>query len=602
MQRLGIWMAAAIATATGGVKASEVVYDVSFPEARNHYAQVRMSFDAVAGANELMLPVWTPGSYLIREYARHLDSISAAADDGSPLDIEKTSKNRWRLEAPSAGRVVVAYRLYCRELSVRTNWVEESFALLNGAATYLTPAAARESPHVVRLHPIDAWPQSVCALPRHGSAAHGYRAADYDQLVDSPIVLGDLDVHAFDVGGKEHLLVNVGEGGLWNGAQAAADVARVVAEHQRMWRVVPYERYVFFNVAAESRGGLEHDDCTVLMTSRWAYRDPEAYQAWQGLASHEFFHAWNVRRLRPQGLMRYDYERENYFPELWIAEGVTSYYDDLALARCGLIDRDQYLKLLSKQIETLQTTPGRGVQSLPESSHDAWIKFYRRDENSGNTQISYYNKGAVAAFLLDAEIRRRTAGAKSLDDVLPVFYERFVDVGYTENDFRELVAEIVGEPLDDWFDATIDGAGELHYEAALDWFGLQFAAQEAGPGEDPQGDAAWLGVSTRLEAGRQYAATVTAGGPAAAAGVNAEDELVAINGFRVAPEGIAERLKQYAPGDEIRLLVARRQELLEREVVLGASGSGRWTLQVAPEATDEQAERLAAWLHAAANE
>ena len=178
----------------------------------------------------------------------------------------------------------------------------------------------------------------------------------------------------------------------------------------KVWGVVPYPRYIFFNLLVESGGGLEHDNSTVMMISRWYYRDREKYVRWLGLASHEFFHTWNVRRLRPKPLVAYDYENEVYLRSLWIAEGITSYYDDLQLARCGLISQKEYLETVSKQIETLQTTPGRNIQSLSDSSHDTWIKLYRPNENSGNSQVSYYNKGAVAAFLLDAEIRSATDG------------------------------------------------------------------------------------------------------------------------------------------------------------------------------------------------
>ena len=477
MRALQFMGLATIAMATNAA-AEGVTYDVSFPEASNHYAEVRARFEAPAGGCDVVLPAWTPGSYLVREYARHLDEVRAENDAGEALAVEKRGKDRWRIATEEAGATTVLYRLYCRELTVRTNWVEEEFALLNGAATFLTPEHARDDVHELRLHPAEGWPQSVCALPRMEGTAHGYRATDYDELVDSPIVLGDLELFPFEAGERDHVLVNVGTGGYWDGAQAAADVARIVEEHQRMWGFSPYERYLFLNIAAESRGGLEHDHSTVLMTSRWAYRDPKAYRSWLGLASHEFFHTWNVRRLRPRALMKYDYGREMFFRELWIAEGVTSYYDDLALVRCGLIDREEYLELLSKQIETLQGTPGRGVQSLRDASHDAWIKFYRPDENSGNTRVSYYNKGAVAAFLLDAEVRRASGGEASLDDVMRVLYERFIETGYDEDDFRAAAEEVAGGGLGDWFAAAIDGTRELEYGPALDWLGLQFAVEE----------------------------------------------------------------------------------------------------------------------------
>jgi predicted metalloprotease with PDZ domain len=354
-------------------------YIVRFPQAQNHYAEVELRA-ATDGVDELelMIPVWTPGSYLIREYARHIEHIEAHDGDGTTLSLHKPEKNRWTVTTGGAQQVVVNYRLYCREMSVRSNWVDGDFALINGAAAFVTPVAARKQKHRVTLELPVEWKTSVSSMVSTSKKTpHSYVAATYDELVDSPIVCGNPAVYSFKVGGVEHQLVNVGEGGVWDGPKSAADVERLVKEHHQMWGIVPYPRYVFFNLITESGGGLEHDNNTVMMTSRWSYRDREKYRRWLGLVSHEFFHTWNVRRLRPRALVEYDYESEQYFRSLWIAEGITSYYDDLTLARCGLFDRDQYLKMLSEQIEKLQRTPGRLVQSLSDSSHDTWIKLYR---------------------------------------------------------------------------------------------------------------------------------------------------------------------------------------------------------------------------------
>ncbi|MCR9296788.1 MAG: hypothetical protein NXI32_29115, partial [bacterium] len=459
-----------------GYSDDSLLYRVTFDDAQAHYIDVELELQpAEAQTVTLFLPVWTPGSYLVREYAQHIDSVRANSKDGQPLEIRKQSKNEWQVETDSTDPIQVHYRVYCNEMSVRTNFVDAEFAILNGAATFLTCRERMEAQHQVTLEFGNRWQQSVSSMRRSADKPHTFVAESYDELVDSPILVGTPKVYPFEVGGVTHFLVNQGGEDLWNGERAAADVAKIVTEHQRMWDEVPYDRYYFLNLITESGGGLEHDNSTVMMTSRWSFGSPRSYQRWLGLVSHEFFHAWNVRRLRPAALMNYDYLGENYFDELWVAEGVTSYYDSLALARCGLTTRDEYLADLSSQIAGLQTTPGREKQSLVESSHDTWIKFYRPNENSRNTSISYYTKGAVVAFLLDIKIRRASENSRSLDDVMRLLYQRFaLEKGFTNQDVKDIASEVAGVDLSEWLDRAIYSTRELEYEPALDWLGLRF--------------------------------------------------------------------------------------------------------------------------------
>jgi predicted metalloprotease with PDZ domain len=338
------------------------------------------------------------------------------------------------------------------------------------------------------------------------------------------------------------------------------------------------------------------------MTSRWKARTREGRLDWLRLAGHELFHAWNVKRLRPVELDRFDYEREVYTQGLWMAEGLTSYYEDLLLARAGLATREEYLKRLSKQIETLQSTPGRLVQSLRAASYDAWIKYYRRDENFVNTGTSYYTKGAVVGFLLDARIRRATRGDRSLDDVLRLSFRRYSgERGFTEADLRQTVEEIAGRAVGDWLERTVATAEELDYQEALDWYGLRFAddsektekKKDAEPQELPAG---WLGLEAAVQDGRLTVSVVKRGTPAYEAGVNVGDEILAIDDYRVPPEGMEGRLKFYRPGEKASLLVARRDRLVRLPITFGEKPKARWKLEVRPDATAEQKAHLAAWL------
>lgn len=428
---------------------SPIRYVVRFPDPKTHYVEVEASFPTEGKAEVVaMMAVWTPGSYLVREFARNVEGLSAKTPEGKPLAVEKVRKNRWKIRAEGAETVVLNYRVYCREMSVRTNWVDASFALLNGAPTFLTLADSPPRPHDVRLELPAGWLKSLTGLPAAPDGApHHYLAADYDALVDGPIVAGNPTVYEFTVDGKRHFLVNEGEGGVWDGPRSARDVEAIVREHRKLWGSLPYEHYHFFNLLVEAGGGLEHKDSTVLMSSRWATRTSKAYRSWLDLVSHEFFHVWNVKRLRPVELGPFDYENEVHTKSLWIAEGLTEYYGRLLVRRAGLSTREQYLGQepsgkpggdeAPTEIGQLQMTFGRKVQPLETASYDAWIKYYRPDENTRNTGVSYYAKGAVVGFLLDARIRRATDGRRSLDDVMRIAFDRFSgEKGYTSAEFR----------------------------------------------------------------------------------------------------------------------------------------------------------------------
>lgn len=598
---------------------SAVVYRVSFDDVANHYVQIEATFaDVPAGEAQFFLPVWTPGSYLVREYARHIDSITAKAADGTPLEVKKTTRNRWTITNPGDDDVCVTYRVYCNELSVRTNFADSEFAFLNGAATFITRNSTLDLPHQIDFELPGNWKRSVTALPRpEQAAAHSYLAQNYDVVVDSPIIVGNPSLHPFTVGGVQHYLVNQGGEGFWDGDTAAAEVAKLVAEHQQMWGTVPYETYYFMNLIAESGGGLEHDNSSVMLTSRWSYRNKSKFTGWLGLVSHEFFHTWNVRRLRPRALVDYEYESEDYFEELWIAEGVTSYYEDLALARCGLMSTDALLRSLSTQIATLQSTPGRNKQSLRDSSHDTWIKFYRPNENSRNTTISYYNKGAVVAFLLDMKLRELTQNKRSLDDVMRALYDRFANEnGYTNREVIAVSSEIAGQDLSEWFQLHVNSAAEVEYDSALNWLGLYFQGPEpAKPAPESQngsvGNAAaatppekaaqgtgqpTIDASTSSENGRLVVSRVVEGGSAAAAGINVDDEIIAIEGYRVSGDLFA-RLRQYDVGSTVRVLVSRRGQLKEIDVQIAAKSKLSWSLRKIRKPTKLQSESLRLWVH-----
>jgi predicted metalloprotease with PDZ domain len=579
---------------------SSITYTLRFVAATQHYVEVEAAFPptgATDGAGlALRLAVWTPGSYMVREYARHIEALQAFGPDEAPLAVQRTRKNRWHVACDGQMQVRIRYRVYAREMTVRTNWVDRDFALLNGAPTFISGVDMAQVPHVVRVEPPPNWSHVIVALPQT-RAGDAYVAADYDTLVDTPWFLGNFDLRAFDAAGKPHLLASVGGEGAFDHPRAATDTARIVAEHHALWGTAPYSNYVFMNVLTDGRGGLEHKDSSVLMASPHATASRADYIDWLGLVSHEFFHVWNIKRLRPVALGPFDYEAEVPTPSLWVAEGLTAYYDDLQVCRAQLCTPTEYLARLSRAIQAVQTSPGRQVQTLAEASYDAWIKFYRRDENTDNTAVSYYLKGSLVGFILDAMIRQTSAGARSLDDVMRLAYTRFSGkTGYTEEGFRDTAAEVAGTDLGTFFRRAVDSTAELDFAPALALYGLRFTAAPGAADVSKGRPDGWLGVATRTESGRLVVSQVPRHTPAYAAGLNVDDELIAWNGFRVQASKFVERVRQTPCGTEVPVVVARRERLLTLGVTVQATPHPQWHLAVDDGANAAQRAARESWL------
>ena len=550
---------------------------------------------------DLMMPVWTPGSYFVREFARNLENITARTLSGSELIIESTRKNRWVVETSGSEPIILSYRVYSREMSVRTNWVDSDFALVNGAPTFITAADLKPRPHDVTVELPPEWSRSVTALPPTPSGQpNSYRAVDFDTLIDSPIVVGNPDIYEFTVDETPHFLVNVGDDGLWDGTRSARDVELIVRQQHELWGSIPYDRYVILNLITESGGGLEHKDSTVVMTSRWQMQDRQDYLNWLTLVSHEIFHAWNVKRLRPIELGPFDYEQEVHTKSLWAVEGLAVYYGALLVHRAGLSSRDEYFTSLSNEIRRLQTTPGRQVQTLAQASYDAWIKFYRPNENSRNTTVNYYTKGAVVSFLLDAKMRRISGGTRTLDDVMRLAYGRYSGThGYTPEQLRATAQDAleIDANLNPWFDQVLDSVDELDYSEALDWFGLNLTMSESmDTPTDEEKISGWIGLTPRRRDDDLIVTQVTRGTPGFEAGFNVGDEILAIDGYRVRASSWDSRLEQYGVGEEASVLVARRERLLPLRVVFGEKPDALWKLEPRTVQTNSQSYRVDSWL------
>ena len=535
------------------------------------------------------LPAWIPGSYLVRDFARHVVALRAEAE-GKPVRIEKTDKHTWQADPlPPGVQLTVIAEVYAWDLSVRGAYLDEYRGFFNGTSLFLRVVGQEHAPCLVDLRRpagerFHAWrvattlPSTRSPRGASGRTSFGlYRAADYEALIDHPVEMGLFTLMSFTACGVRHDVAITGTHD--TDEQRLTDDLRRVCEWQIRFfgEPPPFKRYLFLVTAVgDGYGGLEHRDSTALLCSRYDLPfagmrgKPEAYATFLGLCSHEYFHAWNVKRIKPAPFVSYDLNRENYTSLLWAFEGFTSYYDDLALLRSGVIDSAVWLKALTKTISTVARTPGRLRQSLSESSFDAWIKFYRPDENTPNSVVSYYAKGALLALTLDLTLRYKTAGRTSLDDVMRTLWQRFgkTGVGVATTTIREIAEEVAGVRLKRFFADFVDGTRELPLERLLAAFGVRLEWEKAIT------DTVSLDAKTSAADGGIKLVTVFDGGAAQQAGLAAGDVVVALEGVRVTTDTLDKRLTRLNAGDRIRVHAFRRDELLEVTLRLSPAHDG----------------------------
>ncbi|WP_287129166.1 M61 family metallopeptidase [Candidatus Cyanaurora vandensis] len=540
-----------------------------------HLFTVTMTCPVPRDTVDLSLPVWTPGSYMVREYSRHLQDFTCPTGSW-----QKINKNTWRIQVPpGTPAITVQYRIYALELTVRTSHLDTSHAYFNGACLFLLCADHRDQPHTVHLiPPVDNW-QIATSLTSQGDNV--YLAQTYDELVDSPVEMGHHAHYDFTVLNKPHHLVIWGRGNC-EPEVMIPDMTKIIETTAEMFGGLPYPEYWFLLHLGDSYGGLEHHNSTSLLFPRLNFKPREKYEKFLQLVAHEFFHCWNVKRLRPVNLDRFDYSQENYVSVLWFCEGATAYYDELIGYRCGFYDATRYLNLLSDAITRLETTPGRTVQSLAQSSFDAWIKLYRPDENSLNSSVSYYLKGQVVLLLLDLQLRLR---GSSLDLVVQKLWQTHQQHPYTEAELWATIEAVAGEEMPDFYQQYIQGTAPLPYDQYLAPFGLQLTIE--------QGNIPYTGI--KLGEDRPIIKSIETTSPAQRAGLCPGDELVALDGYRVTSRTWNDLLK-YIPDQPSALQYFRRDELQQTFLQPGPPLPVRYNLVPLPTITSLQQARYQRWL------
>jgi predicted metalloprotease with PDZ domain len=563
---------------------------VSMDQPSTHYFHVVLRVEGTRDDTlDVKLPAWTPGYYLIMDYARNVLNFSAEDGRGQSVGWEKTAKNTWRLHTAAAAVVVVTYDVYAFAPSVADSYLDDARAFICPTSVFMHVAGRLGRPVTVTVKPFSGWREVSTGLDPVPGQPHTFTALDVDTLYDCPILVGNQEVIPFDVRGIPHVLAGNNLGSL-DRAKFVADLKKMIEAAATLMGDIPYTHYEFL-VIGPGGGGLEHLNSTALTMGAGNLDSREAYVRFLAFVTHEYFHLYNVKRIRPIALGPFDYDRENYTRMLWVSEGFTVYYEDVILHRAGLLTRDEVLARASATIARCENAPGHRFQSATDSSFDTWIKFFTRSPNLATTTISYYDKGAVLGLLLDLAIRHGSGNARSLDDVMRSLYREFYQQkkrGFTDAEFRAVCERMAGGSLAEIFDVYAATVKPVDYATYLAYAGLEVDTV-------PRAGAAW-GMATDDRNGVTVVSTIEWDSPAARAGISVQDEVRSVDGVSATSRSIAAAVDARQPGDRLRVRIARRGAEREVEVTLGPRAERSFRMKPMTDPTPQQKAILAGWL------
>lgn len=565
------------------------------PEPHTHYYDVEMTVSGIQKDSvNIKMPVWAPGSYLVREFSRNVEDFEVKDQQGRTIDFVKTSKNTWTLDVSNKQDFIVSYKVYAFESSVRTSFLDATHGFVHGTSVFMFIEGFTNRPVSLEVIPYKEWNKVSTGLKKSTGKDFIYEADNYDQLVDAPIEIGNHEIISFKAGGITHDVAMVGKAD-YDEKVIVRDLTKIIESSIRVFNHNPNDYYLFIVHNLDNRGGgLEHHNSTTLQLDRWAYSSEHGYNGFLKLAAHEYFHLWWVKRARPFPLGPFNYDQENYTTLLWAMEGFTSYYEDLILRRSGFYDDNDYLNSLMNRVNYIENTPGNKVQPVAMASFDSWIKFYRPDENSNNTSVSYYSKGAVLGALLDLEIIHATKGQKKLDDVLRNLYQNYFvkeKRGFTEKEFQQAVEMVAGKSMEEFFSKYVYDAQNIDYNKFFNYAGLNISHSILS-NEPPA-----LGINITEEGGKLLVESVVRGSSAYDGGINAHDEILAIDGYRASFDLIDKLINLKKPGDEVSIVVARNGLLHNLTLTLNEdSYRSRFILSRMPNPTALQLKVFETWL------
>lgn len=565
-------------------------YNLGMERPQNHYYEVEMELtDFKAKELNVKMPIWAPGSYLAREFAKNVNEVHATDENGKLLTVKKTDKNTWNIKKGKAKKVTVRYEVYAFELTVRTSFLDLTHGFVSGSGVFMYVEGFKNLPGTVNVMPYKEFKTITTALKPEaegvtGDGAQKFRFTDYDQLVDCPIEVGNQVVFDFMAAGVKHTVAIYGEGN-YDIAALKKDMANVTEAATGVFGQNPNKEYTFIiHNVVDGQGGLEHTNGTVLSVNRWTYSGDD-YIGFLKLVAHEYFHLWNVKRIRPVELGPFDYDSENYTSLLWVMEGFTSYYEKLILLRAGYYTEKEFVGSMFSSLNYVEGSVGARVQPVSHASFDAWIKAYRPNENSANTTMTYYSRGSVIAMLLDAMIIKESKGKQCLDHFMQHLYSKYFEGkhrGFSESEFKDELESFIGVNLDEFYDKYIDGTEIPDYNAYLSPIGLsvQYAGTE-------KTDA---GLSTRSSGGKVIVSYIRSGSAAEDAGLSVNDEIIACEDYRVDEGMLKSFLGGLQEGQTVEILFAREDQIFVTALTMTTYERPRFEYSVI--SNDSKAEKL----------
>lgn len=574
---------------------TNINYSISMSEPWTHYFEVSMTLSNIQKIKELpqkqyvdfKMPVWTPGSYLVREYSKNVEGFEASVG-AKKIRAEKINKNTWRVYSAGANEIKISYKVYAYELTVRTSFLDDTHGYLNGASIFMYVPQLKYAASKIAIKPYQGWNSISTGLKKVADAENTYYAADFDTVVDSPIEIGTHKVLNFEIQNIPHAIA------MYSNGPVEYDEAKVIDAYKKVTQAAstvvgehPCKDYTFIiHHLPGIGGGLEHLNSTTCQTSPLAYSNDAGFKGFMGLIAHEYFHLWNVKRIRPFALGPFDYDNENYTHMLWVAEGFTSFYQENILLRAGILTPEEYQKKVAASISGIENQPGQKVQSVAEASWDAWIKYYRPNENSTNSTISYYNKGGVLGSLLNLYIIGETKGQKTLDDVFKLLWAEYYKKqgrGYKDEEFQAACEKVAGKSMDSFFKKYVWSTDAIDYDAFFNYVGVKAI-------KEYDTKTPFLGATVI----NNKITTVLKGASAYTSGLNVNDEILEIDGNKYPVAGSYISDKQV--GDVIKVKVKRFGREFSYDVKLMANPSTRIKLERVENPSPQQEALYKKWL------
>ena len=571
---------------------TSIEYTVSMVNPNAHYFHVSLTYSGLKEKSiELKMPVWTPGYYMIMDYPKYMIDFKAIDGSGNNLAWKKTAKNRWKIETDGSNAIRVSYDIFAFRTSVADSFLDDGRGFISPTGIFLYPAGHKDHPITIMIVPSEKFSEISTGLDPVPDKKNAFYAANFDVLYDCPILAGNQEILKFETGGIPYTIAAENLGRI-DRTKLVEDYRKIVETATSIIGEVPYKHYTFI-MMNRGMGGLEHTNSMAVFSNRLDFDSSDISDGWLSFIAHEFFHLYNVKTIRPVALGPFDYDKENYTNMLWFSEGVTSYYENIILNRAGFFNRDDIFREMKTTISNYENIPGHLFQSVASSSYDSWMLFFNRSENASNTTISYYDKGCALGMMLDLKIRYESGNTKTLDDVMRTLYQVYYKEkkrGFADSEFRTVCEKTAGSPLDEIFEVYIPTVKDVDYGKYLGYAGLSI---DMTPEEVP---GAWLGATTREEAGNLLITRVEWKSPAYIAGLSPQDLIKEINGEKASNDLLNSTLNTGNPGDKMKITVTHRDLVNKVELTLGKKTTRSFEIKPLPNPTQEQTAILDKWL------